>query len=117
MKLYKFVLSTHNSTKITRTVLEAEEKPKTYSFFDGMWTSRVNKNDIGVVSGLSSRNVILIEDDIEKAKEIFAENLKRKILEEKESIEAKIKSGNERISELEKTIEEVGKIKESEDSK
>lgn len=117
MKLYKFVLSTHNSTKITRTVLEAEEKPKTYSVFDGMWTSRVNKNDIGVVSGLSSRNVILIEDDIEKAKEIFAENLKRKILEEKESIEAKIKSGNERISELEKTIEEVGKIKESEDSK
>ena len=117
MKLYKFVLSTHNSTKITRTVLEAEEKPKTYSVFDGMWTSRVNKNDIGVVSGVSGRNVILLEDDIEKAKEIFAENLKRKILEEKESIEAKIKSGNERISELEKTIEEVGKIKESEDSK
>ena len=46
MKLYKFVLSTYNSTKITRTVLEAEEKPKTYSVFDGMWTSRVNKNDI-----------------------------------------------------------------------
>ena len=54
---------------------------------------------------------------MEKAKEIFAENLKRKILDEKESIEKKIKSGNKRISELEKTIEEVGKIKESEDSK
>lgn len=107
MQLYKFVLSTHNSTKITRTVLEAEEKPKTYSVFDGMWTSRVNKNDIGVVSGLSGRNVILLEDDIEKAKEIFSENLKRKILEEKESIEAKIKSGNERISDLEKTIKEI----------
>ena len=117
MKLYKFVLSSFSGTKIKRTVLEAEEKPKTYSVFDGTWTSRVNKNDIEVVSGLSGRNVILLEDDIEKAKEIFAENLKRKILEEKESIEAKIKSGNERISELKNTIEEIGKIKESEDSK
>ena len=115
MKLYKFVLSTYNSTKITRTVLEAEEKPKTYSVFDGMWTSRVNKNDIGVVSGLSGRNVILLEDDIEKAKEIFTEDLKRKISDEKGFIEAKIKSGNKRISELEKTIEEIGKIKESEE--
>ena len=114
MQLYKFVLSTHKSTKITRTVLEAEEKPKTYSVFDGMWTSRVNKNDIGVVSGLSGRNVILLEDDIEKAKEIFTENLKRKISDEKKSIEAKIKSGNERISELEKTIDEIEEIKESE---
>ena len=114
MKLYKFVLSTHNSTKITRTVLEAEEKPKTYSVFDGMWTSRVNKNDIGVVSGLSGRNVILLEDDIEKAKEIFTQDLKRKISDEKESIEEKIKSGTKRISELEKTIEEIGKIKERE---
>ena len=117
MRLYTFVLSTYNSTKITRTVLEAEEKPKTYSVFDEICTSRVNKNDIGVVSGLGGRNVILLEDDIEKAKEIFTEDLKRKILEEKESIEAKIKSGNERISELKKTIEEIGKIKESEDSK
>ena len=114
MKLYKFVLSTHNSTKITRTVLEAEEKPKTYSFFDGMWTSRVNKNDIGVASGLIGRNVILLEDDIEKAKEIFTENLKRKILDEKESIEEKIKSGNKRISELEKTIKEINESEESE---
>ena len=112
MQLYKFVMSTYNSTKITRTVLEAEEKPKTYSVFDGMWTSRVNKNDIGVVSGVSGRNVILLEDDIEKAKEIFAENLKRKILDEKESIEAKINSGNKRISELEKTIKEINESEE-----
>ena len=112
MKLYKFVLSTYNSTKITRTVLEADEKPKTYSVVDGMWTSRVNKNDIGVVSGLSGRNVILLEDDIEKAKEIFTENLKRKILDEKESIEEKIKSGNKRISELEKTIKEINESEE-----
>ena len=112
MQLYKFVMSTYNSTKITRTVLEAEEKPKTYSVFDGMWTSRVNKNDIGVVSGLSGRNVILLEDDIEKAKEIFTENLKRKILDEKESIEAKINSGNKRISELEKTIKEINESEE-----
>ena len=112
MKLYKVVLNTYNSTKITRTVLEAEEKPKTYSVFDEICTSRVNKNDIGVVSGVSGRNVILLEDDIEKAKEIFAENLKRKILDEKESIEEKIKSGNKRISELEKTIKEINESEE-----
>lgn len=117
MKLYKFVLSSFNRTKIKRTVLEAEEKPETYSVFDGRWTSRVNKKDIGVASGWSGDTVILIEDDIEKAKEIFTQDLKRKISDEKESIEAKIKSGNERISDLEKTIEEIGKIKESEDSK
>ena len=114
MQLYKFVLSTHNSTKITRTVLEAEEKPKTYSVFDGRWTSRVNKKDIGVASGWSGDTVILIEDDIEKAKDIFTEDLKRKISDEKKSIEAKIKNGNERISDLEKTVEEIGKIKERE---
>ena len=115
MKLYKFVLSSFNRTKIKRTVLEAEEKPKTYSVFDGMWTSRVNKKDIGVASGYFGDTVILLEDDMEKAKEIFAENLKRKILDEKESIEKKIKSGNERISELEKTIKEIGEFKESEE--
>lgn len=112
MQLYKFVLSTCNSTKITRTVIEAEEKPKTYSVFDGMWTSRVNKKDIGVASGWRGDTVILIEDDIEKVKEIFTENLKRKILDEKESIEEKIKSGNKRISELEKTIKEINESEE-----
>lgn len=112
MKLYKFVLSTHNITKITRTVLKAEEKPKTYSVFDGRWTSRVNKKDIGVASGWSGDTVILLEDDMEKAKEIFTEDLKRKISDEKESIEAKIKSGNERISNLEKIIKEINECEE-----
>ena len=115
MKLYKFVLDTYGETKITKQVIEAEEKPKRYSAFDGMWTSRVNKKDIGVASGYFEDTVILLEDDMEKVKEIFAENLKRKILVEKESIEQKIKSGNERISNWEKAIEEIGEIKESEE--
>ena len=46
MNLYKFMLTTYGETKITKQVLEAEEKPKTYSVFDGLWTSRVNKKDI-----------------------------------------------------------------------
>ena len=115
MKLYKFVLTTYGETKITKQVLEAEEKPKTYSVFDGMWTSRVNKKDIGVASGYCGDTVILLEDDMEKAKEIFAENLKRKISVEKASIEQKIKYGNELISNLEKAIAEIGEIKESEE--
>lgn len=115
MKLYKFMLTTYEETKITKQVLEAEEKPKTYSVFDGMWTSRVNKKDIGVASGRSGYAVILIEDDIEKAKEIFAENLKRKISVEKESIEQKINTGNKLISNWEKAIKEIGEFKESEE--
>ena len=115
MKLYKFMLNTYLETEITKQVLEADEKPKTYSVFDGMWTSKVNKKDIGVVRGYCRDTVILLEDDMEKAKEIFAENLKRKILDEKESIEKKIKIGNKMISELEKTIKEIGEFKESEE--
>ena len=115
MKLYKFMLTTYGETKITKQVLEAEENHKTYSVFDGMWTSRVNKKDIGVASRYFGDTVILLEDDMEKAKEIFAENLKRKILDEKESIEKKIKSGNNRISNWEKAIKEIGEFKESEE--
>ena len=115
MKLYKFMLTTYGETKITKQVLEAEEKPKTYSVFDSMWTSRVNKKDIGVVSGYLVDTVILLEDDMEKAKEIFAESLKRKISFKKESIEQTINTGNELISNWEKAIKEIGEIKESEE--
>lgn len=114
MKLYKFMLTTYGETKITKKVLEAEENHKTYSVFDGIWASRVNKKDIGVVRGYCRDDVILLEDDMEKAKEIFAENLKRKISVEKESIEQKINTGNERISNWEKAIKEIGEFKESE---
>ena len=115
MNLYKFMLTTYGETKITKQVLEAEEKPKTYRVFDGMWTSRVNKKDIGVVSGYCRDTVILLEDDMEKAKDIFAENLKRKISVEKESIEQKINIGNEIIYNLENAIKEIGEFKESEE--
>ena len=114
MKLYKFMLNTYVETKITKEVLEAEEKPKTYKVLSGFYYSRINKSDIGIAIS-TGYTVILLEDDMEKAKEIFAENLKRKILVEKESIEQKIKSGNERISNWEKAIEEIGEIKESEE--
>ena len=115
MKLYKFMLTTYGETKITKQVLEAEENPKTYSVFDGMLNSRVNKKDIGVAIGYFGDTVILLEDDMENAKEIFAENLKRKISVVKESIEQKINIGNELISNLEKTIKEIGEFKESEE--
>ena len=115
MKLYKFMLTTYGETKITKQVLEAEEKPKTYSVFDGMWTSRVNKKDIGVASGYFGDTVILLEDDMENAKEIFAETLKRKISVEKESIEQKINTGNKIISNWGKAIKEIGEFKESEE--
>lgn len=114
MKLYKFMLTTYGETKITKQVLEAEEKPKTYKVLSGCYYSRINKSDIGIAIS-PGYTVILLEDDMEKAKEIFAENLKRKILVEKESIEQKINIGNEIISNLEKAIKEIGEFKESEE--
>ena len=104
----------YGKTEITKGVIEVEEKPKTYKVLSGCYYSRINKSDIGIAIS-PGYTVILLEDDMEKAKEIFAENLKRKILVEKESIEQKIKSGNERISNWEKAIEEIGEIKESEE--
>ena len=114
MKLYKFELSTYGKTEITKGVIEVEEKPKTYKVLSGCYYSRINKSDIGIAIS-SGYTVILLEDDMEKAKEIFAESLKRKILDVKESIEKKIKIGNKMISELEKTIKEIGEFKESEE--
>lgn len=114
MKLYKFELTTYAKTEITKGVIEVEEKPKTYKVLSGRYCSRINKSDIGIAIS-PGYTVILLEDDMEKAKEIFAENLKRKILVEKESIELKIKTGNERISNLVKAIKEIGEIKESEE--
>ena len=112
MKLYKFELSTYGKTEITKGVIEVEEKPKTYKVLSGCYYSRINKSDIGIASG---HTLILLEDDIEKAKDIFTENLKRKISVEKASIEQKIETGNKQISNWEKAIEEIGEIKESEE--
>ena len=87
MKLYRFTLSTWRGTTVSRTVLEVEEKPKTYIERKEYYSSRISKSDIGVLSGYDNSTLYLLEDDIEKAKTIFAESLKYKIEMEKEKIE------------------------------
>ena len=107
MKLYKFSLSTWRGTKIYRNVLEVEEKPKTYIEKGQYSSSRISKSDVGVISGYDGGKLYLLEDDMEKAKFMFAESLKKKIESEKRKIENTIKSCNERIAEYENGIAEL----------
>ena len=107
MKLYKFSLSTWRGTKVSREVLEVEEKPKTYIMRGNICDTRILKSDVGVLSGYDNNTLYLLEDDMEKAKDIFVESLKGKIESEKLKIETTIKSCNERIAEYEKCIAEL----------
>lgn len=106
MKLYEFTLFTWESIKVSRTVLEVEEKPKTYIERRQYGSRRILKSDVGVVSTYGY-TLYLLEDDMEKAKIIFAESLKRKIESEKLRIESTIKVCNERIAEYENSIAEL----------
>lgn len=107
MKLYRFTLSTWRGVKVSRTVLEVEEKPKTYMTVNERWKTRISKSDVGVVSGYSNNTLYLLDDDMEKAKSMFAESLKGKIKSEKLKIENTIKCCNERIAEYENGIAEL----------
>lgn len=107
MKLYKFYLSTWRGATVSRTVLEVEEKPKTYMTVNERWKTRILKSDVGILSGYDNSTLYLLEDDMEKAKTIFSESLKGKIKSEKQRMESTIKSCNERIAEYEKGIAEL----------
>ena len=107
MNLYKFYLSTWKSVKVSREVLEVEEKPKTYIMRGNICDTRILKSDVGALSGYDNNTLYLLEDDMEKAKSMFAESLKCKIKSEKLKIENTIKSCNERIAEYENSIAEL----------
>lgn len=114
MYLYKFELSTWRETKITRTVGEIVEKPKTYMIVNERWKTRILKSDVGVLSGYDNRTLYLLEDDMEKATQIFVESLKNKIEAEKKHIQSVIESSNKRIAEYENGIEVLSKEVEGE---
>ena len=105
MYLYKFELSTWRKTEITRTVVEVEEKPKTYIKAGVLSNTRILKSDVGVLSGYDNRTLYLLEDDMEKATRTFVESLKNKIEAEKNRIQSAIESSNKRIAEYENGIE------------
>lgn len=114
MYLYKFELITWRKTKITRRVVEVEEKPKTYMTLGEWWKTRIPKAEIGVTSGYDNRTLYLLEDDMEKATQIFVESLKSKIEAEKKRIQDAIESSNKRIAEYENGIEVLSKEVEGE---
>ena len=107
MNLYKFTLSTLSGINVKRTVIEVEEKPKTYIEKKQYRSLRILKSDIGVLSGYDNNTLYMLEDDMEKAKSMFAESLKGKIESEKLKIESTIKYCNERIAEYENGIAEL----------
>lgn len=100
MKLYKFSFSTYR-LGVRKEVLEVEEKPKTYITTNTDWKSRINESDIGRVNMYN--NVYLLEDNDQKARELFCEKLRSDICKE----QGRIKSANKRISEYENLIEEL----------
>lgn len=114
MYLYKFELDTWRETKITKTVVEVEEKPKTYMTVNERWKTRILKSDVGVLSGYYGSTLYLLEDDTEKATQIFVESLKNKIEAEKKRIQSAIESSNKRIAEYENCIEILSKEVEGE---
>lgn len=109
MYLYKFELSTWKETRISRKVVEVEEKPKTYMTVNECWRTRISKSEVGVLSGYNNRTLYLLEDDMEKATQIFVESLKNKIEAEKNRIQNAIESSNKRIAEYENGIEVLSK--------
>ncbi len=114
MYLYRFELNTWKETKITRTVVEVEEKPKTYITVGNSWKTRILKSDVGVLSGYDNGTLYLLEDDMEKATQIFVESLKNKIEAEKKRIQSAIESSNKKIAEYENGIEVLSKELEGE---
>lgn len=114
MYLYKFILNTWGEPKITRTVVEVEEKPKTYIKTGVLSDTRILKSDVGVLSGYDNRTLYLLEDDMEKATQIFVESLKNKIEAEKNRIQSAIESSNKKIKEYENGIEVLSKEVEGE---
>lgn len=114
MYLYKFELKTWRKTEITRTVVEVEEKPKTYIKVGSMFNTRILKSDVGVLSGYANSTLYLLEDDMKKATQIFVESLKNKIEKEKKRIQDAIESSNKEIAEYENGIEVLSKELEGE---
>lgn len=91
MNIWFFKLDRYKKN-ISKEVIQAEEKPKTYFTTNTTWRTRINKSDIGKV--VSYDKIYLLEDDIEKAKNIFAENIKEEIDYNKDrlcDIDSKIK--------------------------
>lgn len=96
MKLYKFSTINYGTPKFSMEEFEVEEKNKTYVCKG----RRFNKSDIGVVSGYSNNECILLEDNPKKAAEILMKAKEREL----ENIREKMQRKHEEIANLERYI-------------
>lgn len=83
MKLYKFGFSTYRAD-VRKEVIDVEEKPKTYTTTSKPRKSRINKSDIGWVNMYG--NVYILEDNEQRARELFCEKLRSDIQRQLERI-------------------------------
>lgn len=100
MKLYKFWFNTYE-LGVRKEVLDVEEKPKTYTTTNTAWKSRISKSDIGKVNAYD--NVYLLEDDEQKARELFCDKLRSDIQRQLE----RIKNMEKDIANTENLIKEI----------
>jgi len=87
MKIYLYelhdtLINNPESIFIRCSELEAEEKAKTYTFKD-YCSPRIYKSEIGCVKKPYYSQVYLLENDEEKAKELFRNYLLKRLDEEK----------------------------------
>ena len=89
MKLYIFSVSTWGKVRLAMEEMEVEEKNKIYTTKH----RRINKSEIGVVSGYRKDTCILLENDPKKASEIL-------IIQKQKELEAMKTSMDRKQSEI-----------------
>lgn len=110
MILYRFTLCTYREEpEIRMSVVEVDEKPKTYQT-KGRFFSRIKKSEIGCLTGYCRETVYLLENDFEKAKELFVEKTQDSIAD----IENSIKLTKRRLEETRNKLEVLKKLESAE---
>lgn len=105
MNLYRFDFRDYCHKGIKRSVLECEEKPKTFISKNRGFRSRIPKEEIGIVQSWAGLYVLLLEDDFEKAKSIYLEYLSSKIKSENIRHEQQIDAYNKIIEAIKESKE------------
>lgn len=110
MVLYKFELNTRKA-EITVSEREVEEKPKIYVIKGNVFSMRVRKSDIGIASGYDKETVYLLENNVQKARDIFINMLNEK----NESAKRRISDYENDICKTNELINALSEIKKVEE--
>lgn len=102
MFVYKYELHACNILSILKTVIECDEKPKTYQP-KTKYDSRIRKSEIGVVSSTYYESVYLLEDDFVKAKDLLIKHYESEIDRKRsylEQLQNKIKGMEKKLVDI-----------------